>query len=129
MARGTGGSIGGVGSFFLGLAMLVGGVYLLLQSITVSNGFSIGYGYYHMGGFAVTGGMILLPAVIGIAMVFWNSRNYFGWLLFVGSLVALIFGVIASLQFHLRSMSLFELLTILVLVFGGTGLFLRSLQD
>jgi len=129
MARGAGGSRGGVGSFFLGLAMLVGGVYLLLQSITVSNGFSLGYGYYHMGSFPVTGGMILLPALLGVAMIFWNARNYLGWLLFVGSLGAMVFGVVASLQFHLRSMSLFDLLIILVMVFGGAGLFLRSLRD
>lgn len=127
--NGAGGTRGGVGSFLLGLTMLAGGVYLLLQSIQVSNVFSWGYGLYRMGSFSLTGGMILIPMIFGIGMIFWNARNFVGWTLAVGSLVALVFGVLASLQFHIRSMSLFELLVVLVLVAGGAGLFFRSLLD
>ncbi len=127
--NGAGGTRGGVGSFLLGLAMLAGGVYLLLQSIQVSNVFTWGYGLYRMGSFSLTGGMILIPMVFGIGLIFWNARNLAGWILAVGSLVALVFGVLASLQFHIRSMSLFELLVVLVLVAGGAGLFFRSLLD
>jgi hypothetical protein len=40
-----------------------------------------------------------------------------------------VFGVIASLSMSLRTMSAFELICILVLAFGGLGLFLRSLRS
>jgi len=125
--NGAGGTQGGVGSFFLGFLMLVGGGFLLLQSIQVTNGFSMGYGLYQMGAFSLTGGMIFIPMFFGVGMIFWSARNPFGWLLAVGSLAALIFGVITSLQFRMRTMSLFELLCILVLFVGGAALFLRSL--
>ena len=34
-----------------------------------------------------------------------------------------------NIHFSMRGMTLFDLLTILVLCMGGTGLFLRSLRD
>ena len=126
--KGAGGTEGGIGSFLLGFAMMSGGGYLLLQSIQVTQGFSFGYGLYRFGGFSLTTGMILIPIIFGIGMIFWNSRNIFGWLLTGGSLIALIFGVLASLQFRIRTMPLFELLIILILLVGGIALFLKSLR-
>jgi hypothetical protein len=40
-----------------------------------------------------------------------------------------VFGVIASVNMSLRTMSAFELICILALAFGGLGLFLRSLRS
>jgi hypothetical protein len=41
----------------------------------------------------------------------------------------LVFGIISSINFRLRSMSSFELITIIVLAVGGLGLFLSSLKN
>ena len=125
--NGAGGSSGGIGQFFLGLIMMIGGGYLLLNSIHVYNSFSLNMtlGY---GGMSVTSGFILIPTIIGIGIIFYNAKNPIGWILFIGSLVALIFGVITSIHFTFRHMSLFELLTILILFVGGIGLLLRSLR-
>ncbi|WP_317205111.1 hypothetical protein [Janthinobacterium sp.] len=130
--RGAGGNSGGTGQFFLGLTMMCAGFYLLLKAIDVSSGFSMGaplFGWSgHGGGYGVSGGMILVPFVFGVGMVFYNAKNYLGWLLAVGALAALFFGVISSVHFNLRSMSAFDLIVILVLAVGGLGLFLRSLR-
>jgi hypothetical protein len=128
--RGAGGTPGGGGQFFLGLAMMIGGFYLLLQSISVRSGFHLGTSLYRSssGGFAITSGMVLIPFLLGVGIVFYNSKNALGWLLAGGSLVALIFGVLASVQFRMQGMTAFELITILVLSLGGVGLFLRSLR-
>ncbi len=127
--KGAGGSEGGIGRFFLGLVMFIGGFYLLLNAIQVSNSFYLGYGLFSMGGFLVTSGYLLIPFVLGVGLIFFNARNYLGWFLVVGSLVMLLFGVITSIHFQLRSMSAFELLTILVLVAGGLGLFISSFKN
>ena len=62
-------------------------------------------------------------------LVWRSERNLIGWALAVGSVVALIAGVIANLRFTFRGMSLFDLLVILILSVGGVGLFVRSLRD
>lgn len=126
--RGAGGTSGGIGQFFIGFIMLCGGVYLLLNAITVTSHFGLGMRLYGTGRYGVTSGMILIPFMFGVGIVFYNSKNLIGWLLSAGSLVALIFGVISTLQFSFRHMSAFDLITILVLTVGGLGLFLRSLK-
>ncbi len=127
--RGAGGTDGGVIRFFIGLVMMIGGGYLFFESIRVSSSFHWGMGTYHLGSFSLTSGMILIPFIFGIVFIFYDAKNRIGWLLAVGSLLALVFGVIRSLHFTFRPMSLIDLVIILVLLFGGIGLFLSSLRD
>jgi hypothetical protein len=112
--------------------MMCGGFYMLLNAITVSSNFGLGSRLFGFSGFGsnigITGGMIMIPFIFGIGIIFYNSRNLLGWLLSIGSLTALIFGVISSVRFNLRTMTSFELIVILILAIGGLGLFLRSLK-
>ena len=83
--RGAGGTSGGLGSFFIGLIMMCGGFYLLLNAITVSSSFGMGsrlYGFSGMGGsLNVTSGMIMIPFIFGVGLIFYNSKNILGWIL------------------------------------------------
>lgn len=126
--NGAGGTSGGIGKFLLGLVMMCGGFYLLLNAVVVSSSFGLGSRLFGFGGMGLTGGMILIPFLIGVAMVFYNAKSYLGWLIAIASLGALVFGVISSVSMNLRSMTAFELLVILTLAFGGLGLFLNSLR-
>lgn len=106
---------------------------MLLNSISVSSSFGLSsriYGISAMGtNFSITGGMIMIPFMFGIGFVFFNSKNVFGWLLSIGSMTALIFGVISSIRFSFKTMTAFELIIILILAIGGVGLFLKSLKN
>lgn len=127
--NGAGGSSGGIGHFFIGVIMMCGGFYMLLNAITVSSNFGLSARLFGFGNnFGVTGGMIMIPFIFGIGLVFFNAKNILGWLLTLGSITALVFGVISSVRFNLRTMTTFELIVILVLAVGGLGLFLRSLK-
>ena len=47
--QGAGGTSGGIGTFFLGLGMIVVGVYLLLTRVTVGGGAWLLWGYSAFG--------------------------------------------------------------------------------
>ena len=126
--RGAGGTEGGVGRFFLGLAMMLIGLYLLLDSIQV-RGLGLGYGFYSVGGLQVRSGVLLIPAAIGIGMVFYDGRSILGWLLGAGSLVGLIVVVIANVRLTMVGQSALTLTLMLGLLAGGAGLFLSSLRS
>ncbi|WP_278381754.1 hypothetical protein [Pseudoalteromonas distincta] len=103
--KGAGGSSGGIGHFFIGLIMMCGGFYMLLNAISVTSNFGLSsriYSVNALGGFGVTGGMVMIP---------------------------FIFGVISSVRFSMRTMTSFDLIVIIILAFGGLGLFLRSLKS
>lgn len=129
MPYGAGGSNGGTGSFLIGLAMIIGGGYLLLNSIVIRPNFGLGARVFGIGGVPITSGMVLIPFMFGVGVIFYNARNWIGWILAGGSLLALIFGVIANMTLQMARMSAFDLIIILVLLVGGLGLFLRSLKD
>ena len=109
--QGAGGTSGGSGQFLLGLVMMCSGFYLLLSSVIVSSTFGLG------------------SRLFGIGMIFYNARSYLGWLIAIASFFAMVFGVISSVSLDLRTMSAFYLITVLVLAFGGLGLFLGSLRS
>jgi len=129
--RGAGGTPGGSLSFMLGLIMACVGAYLLLDNIVVSHSWGLGMPLYRVGlggGFNVTGGALLVPFIFGVGWIFYDARAPWGWVLACGALVAIIFGVLMTLNISLRTMSLLNLLIILVLTVGGLGLFARSLR-
>ncbi|MCC4831355.1 hypothetical protein Q4601_01965 [Shewanella sp. 1_MG-2023] len=127
--NGAGGTSGGIGSFFIGLIMMCGGFYMLLKAIKVTSSFGFSHSLYNVGGVGLTSGMIMIPFMFGIGLMFYNAKNIFGWILTFGSLVGLIFGVISSINFRFSHMSAFDLIVILVLSVGGLGIFLRSLKS
>jgi len=132
-SKGAGGTSGGLGSFFIGLIMMVGGFYMLLNAISVRSSFGLSRNLYRFSGMGanvpITSGMVMIPFMFGVGLIFYNSKNIIGWLLTIGSVAALIFGVISSIHFSFRSMSAFDLIVILVLAIGGLGLFLKSLRS
>jgi len=127
--RGAGGTSGGVGQFLIGFVMMIAGGYLFLDAISVVNHFSMGRALFMVGNFKMTGGLVLVPFIFGIGIVFYNAKNPLGWLLTIASLVMLGFGVISNIDFRLRTMSAFDLVMILGLLVGGIGLFLNSLKN
>lgn len=121
--RDVGGTRGGLGMFLGGLAMVIAGLYLLFQQVDVHGG------YWHWGGSHDRSfGLTLLPLLAGVGMLFWDGSSKIGWLLAGAGLLILVLGIIANMRIHLRSMSLFDTLIILVLIAGGLGVLIRSLR-
>jgi len=119
--RGAGGTAGGVGQFFLGLAMAVAGAYLITNQVTVSSGF---WGYFG----PQTFGLTLLPLVFGIGMLFFDGKSVIGWALTIGGAVIIFVGILANLQVYFRPTSLYNTIIMIVLLAGGIGLVARSLR-
>jgi hypothetical protein len=126
---GAGGTPGGVGTFFIGFAMACIGGWLLTNQVTVSShyftsGFMIPVVNYQMNEF----GLSLIPFIFGIGFLFFNGKSLIGWLLTIAGLGIILAGILMSLHIYFRPTSLFNTLMMLVLLFGGLGLVLRSLK-
>jgi len=120
--KGAGGTQGGLGQFFAGLAMVVAGGYLFLQRVSVSSGF------WEFGGRSAFG-LTLLPLLVGIGMLFFNGKSVVGRLLTAGGALVIVVGIVANLRVYFGPASLYDTLLILGLLAGGIGLVARSLRD
>jgi len=120
--RNPGGTPGGLWEFLAGLAMAVAGGYMLLSRVSVTTGFWSFWGYNAFG-------LTLVPFIFGIVLLFFNGRSLAGRLLVFAGLVMVFAGIIINLRIYFQNTSLFELLVMLVLLFGGLGLLARSLRS
>src|SRR5687768_7607183 len=118
---GAGGTSGGVGMFFGGLALVLTGGYLLLTRVSVVSG---GWHFYGYNAF----GLSLVPLLIGIGVLFYNGRSIPGWLLTLAGALIIVVGIIANLQIYLQPTSLFDTLLMLGMLAAGIGLVARSLR-
>jgi uncharacterized protein len=119
--KNPGGTRGGAMEFFIGLAMLIGGVYLFLDNVVVMGNLSSLWGFSSFG-------LTLIPIFAGVAMLFFNGKNVFGWILTCGGLLIIVLGVLARLTIFYKPQSLFHTIIMLVLAGGGVGLIARGLR-
>ena len=119
--EGAGGSPGGIGTFLIGLGMIVAGGFLFMNHVKV------GYSFWHFFG-RYTQGFVLIPLIAGIGFLFFNSKSIIGWVLASAGALMIFLSVIVPLRFYFPRTSLFNLITMLVLLIGGIGLVLRSLR-
>lgn len=120
--KGAGGSPGGVKLFLIGSIMAIVGGYLLLNQVTVHSGF---WRIFNYSAFGIT----LIPFLFGIGFLFYNSKSIVGWILTVGGLLIIFTGILTNLEIYFRPTSLWNTLTMLVLLVGGLALVFRSLHS
>ncbi|HNX48989.1 MAG TPA: hypothetical protein PKL08_02400 [Thermoanaerobaculaceae bacterium] len=119
--KGAGGTPGGLWMFFGGLAMVVGGGYLLLNQVEVHSGFWSWWG-------GQTFGLTLVPLLVGIGFLLFDGRSLVGWILSGAGALIIVAGILVNLQIYFRTTSLYNTLLMLALLAGGLGLIARSLR-
>jgi hypothetical protein len=119
---GAGGTPGGVGPFFLGLAMTVVGGYLLANQVQVTTSF---WNFGRFGGFGLT----LLPMLVGVAFLFYDGKSVIGWILTGLGAAIILANILMNMDIYFRTTTLFNTLIMLGLLFGGLGLIARSLRS
>lgn len=118
----VGGTPGGLGSFIMGLIMAALGAYLVTKQVIVSSS------YWGFGG-ASAFGITLIPLLLGVGLLFWNSRSSAGWVLTLGGALVIFAGILTNLHIYFEPTSLFHTLVMLVLLVGGLGLIARSMRS
>ncbi|MBQ3583646.1 MAG: hypothetical protein IJA27_02925 [Lachnospiraceae bacterium] len=114
----------------LGILMCGGGLFLFSKQISVEvpYGFNSMYGRWGLfGGKGIPGGMMLIPLILGIVVWVIFPKSFAGKLITMLGTLFIIFGVISSVQLRFIRTDLYELVLMLILIFGGGALALRIL--
>ncbi len=118
--RGAGGTEGGIGQFFLGLAMTGIGVTMFLHRVNVMSNLGSLFGGH--------AGLILVPLAGGLALLFFNGTSILGWLFTVGSLGAVLLDLIYNLTFFFAPTSFLATVGMITLMAIGFVMMVRSLR-
>ena len=142
-------------TFLLGTVLLSMGAFLffnqvMVSSVPVGRGLRIGQGFgrswggggYGSGfggggwaggfgmpqGFGDSFGLLLIPLVIGVCLLFAQRNQRWGLCLVLASVAALAAGVLQPLNMRFQSTTLWNVLTMMALIGSGGGLMFRSLR-
>lgn len=111
--------------FLLGAGMLAAGLYLFCNRVTVVSGLFTGM--IRVGGFNIASGLCIIPLIFGIVLIFYDPSAFIGKLVTFLGFVVIIVALIATTRLYIPSISLYEWLLYLVLIFGGATLLARVL--
>jgi hypothetical protein len=145
-------------TFLLGAVLLSMGAFLFFNQVVVSSEpmgaglrFGRGFGRYWGGGYAAGSGgggwgsgwgggfgmpqglgdsfgLLLIPLVIGVCLLFALRNQRWGWFLVLASVSALAVGVLQKLIMRFQPTTLWNMLTMMALIGSGGGLMFRSLR-
>lgn len=113
--------------FLVGLVMLVVGLFLIFNNITVSSNWGMGGYFFSFGSFNVPNGAIMLPILIGIGMLFFMRKRIYGWIVLSIGVVFVLLSVIMSTRITWLPTKAYIFIIMFGLVAAGGGLVLREL--
>ena len=129
--KGSGGSGGDnakdLRNFFLGLLMLGGGLFMIFQNIIVSSSWSSAGHFFHIGSFNLPNGLIMLPIVAGIFMLFMMEKRIFGWIVTVLGIIFILLTILMNVRLVWRTTSAYVFVLMFGLTAAGGGLLVKSL--
>lgn len=111
--------------FFLGFLLLGGGVYWVLNSFEVSS--SWGMGYYSFFGMRITGGVMLIPLLVGIGLLFFMDKKAVGGCVTALGLLIILISMLSSVSFHARYNTLYVYVLMFGMIAAGAGLLIKVL--
>lgn len=130
--KGSGGTEGGVGTFFLGLALALGAAYFFFDSVRVSTAghgvlSGIVYRSWSSGHPLQTTslGLIFVPFFLGVVALFYDAKKRWAWILMWSGLAIIAVEILSRLHFYMQ-MKTTHLLMILVMLAAGTACMIRS---
>lgn len=111
--------------FFIGLLMLAAGLYMIFQNLNVQS--TWGTGFLHIGGYSLPNGLIFLPIIIGIVMIFLMDRKVFGWIVIAVGIVIILTAVIMSVNIRWRTTNAYIFIAMFGLAAAGGAMVIRQL--
>ena len=109
--------------FVGGVILLVVGLYILSQKVMVSSS----YGFFSLWGGRFSSGLIMVPLIIGVVWMFASGGSFVSKVFTVLSVILIIAAIVASTRIWLVTITMYEWVLILVLIFGGAGLVAKVL--
>ena len=88
--------------FFGGLLLFGAGMFMIFQNLIVTSSCGVG-SIFRVGGFSIPNGTIMIPLLLGIALLFLCDRKLWGWLFIAVGFVIIIEAVLLSVSISWRT--------------------------
>ena len=110
--------------FFIGLILVGLGLFWVFQSANVRTNFA---SYYYIGTFGVPNGVVIIPLLIGIVMMFFCKRRIFAWIVTVIGILIILLSILMSVRIDWSGTPLYSFILMFGFIAAGAGLLLKTL--
>lgn len=107
--------------FLIGIILLAAGLFLLTQQTDVT---MVWY-TWRINSINIASGLILIPFIIGIIILFYNPKSLFGKILTIIGIIIIVATIIMSINIVFRKTTLYNLIIMIGLMAAGAGFLLR----
>lgn len=132
--KGSGGTEGGTGLFFIGLCLAIGSTYLFFDSVRVTTGAGFGWisGLYARnmsGGFQTTSmGIIFVPFFLGVFLLFYDASKRWAWWVMWGGVGIIAVEILSRIHFYMNVKTTHFMLMVVGLA-AGLALMAKSYKS
>ena len=113
-------------SFFVGLLLLGGGLFMIFQNIEVTSTWGYGGSFFRIGSFGLPNGLIMLPIIIGIVMLFLMDKKIFGWVVLSIGIIIVLLSVMMTTHLHWIRSSAFTFIVMFGMTAAGGAMVLKE---
>jgi hypothetical protein len=113
-------------NFLSGLAFFVLGVYLITQNTIVRTGFNLSR---ITGGYNPPFGLLLLPVIIGVILLFAMEKQIWGWILIIFGICTILLSLLMGLDIQFNPTSLYITILMFSTTAVGAGLMIRGVMQ
>ncbi len=115
-----------VKNFLAGLAFFILGLFLITQNTIVRTGFNLGR---ITGGYNPPFGVLLIPVIIGVIMLFAMRSQILGWIFIIFGVCTILLSLLLGLEIHFKPTSLYHVILMFACVGAGVGLMIRGVIE
>ncbi|MDP4180704.1 MAG: hypothetical protein Q8942_06400 [Bacillota bacterium] len=108
--------------FLVGMGLMAGGLFLIFQNTIISTNFTL----MNILGYTPPTGIIILPLLLGIGVLFFNEKSKIGWFLAIFGIVSILLELLMGLRMHFKPITLYYGILMFGMTFAGAGLFLKA---
>lgn len=109
--------------FYMGILLIIGGVFFLLSKAVVHSGF---YGI-SLGGINVSTGLVIIPLMLGIILLVNNPKSIFARLITIAGSIFIVGSIIMNIRITFTTTSMFDYVIMMLLIALGLGLMLKAI--
>jgi hypothetical protein len=113
-------------NFLLGLVLFLLGLYFITQNTIVTTGFNL---RFLTGGYNPPLGLLLVPIIIGIVLLFTMEKQTLGWILIIIGVFIILIGILMGLHFYFKPVTLYKVILMFGSVAAGLGLMIRGVIE
>ncbi|MBQ5334737.1 MAG: hypothetical protein J6Z45_02185 [Oscillospiraceae bacterium] len=113
--------------FFCGLLLFGAGMFMIFQNLTVTSTWGYGGSIFRLGGINIPNGTIMIPLLIGIALLFLCDRKLWGWLFIAVGIVIILAAVLMSVSIQWHTSSAWNFIIMFGMAFAGGAMMIREL--